>query len=395
MHEASTPSFSLTTHGAITEIPAASWDRLVGDDAPFLRHAFLAALEQHGCVGEALGWIPLHLALHDTEGVLCAAAPCYIKTNGYGEFVFDWAWAEAHHRQGLPYYPKLVVAAPYTPAVAPRILTAAADTNRPRHARALIEGARHLTERLGLSSMHWLFHTEQEGAPLAAQGFLPRLGCQFHWHRHDEHDFDDLLAQFTSAKRKQIRRERRRVTEAGLRLARLRGDQLSATEWATLHHLYCDTFTRLGGVPTLSLEFFAALGESMGESLLVVFCYQGARIVAAAFNLVGARTLYGRHWGCRDTFHSLHFEACYYQGLEHCIATGLDHFQPGAQGEHKISRGFLPTATWSSHWVADPELGVTIARALEHETRGMRAHLRRMQAHSPYRRPTPSSLPSD
>ncbi|KXX65318.1 GNAT family N-acetyltransferase [Marichromatium gracile] len=394
MHDASPPLLSLTTHGAIDEIPATDWNRLVGDDAPFLDHRFLAALERHGCVGEAFGWIPLHLALRDADGVLRAAAPCYLKTNGYGEFVFDWAWAEAHHRSGLPYYPKLVIAAPYTPAVAPRILSAD-DAGRPHHTRALIEGARHLAARLGVSSMHWLFHTEQEGEALASQGLLPRLGCQFHWRRGDEHDFDDLLARFTSAKRKQVRRERRRVAESGLRIARLRGDQLGAAEWASLHRLYCDTFERRGGVPTLSRAFFTTLGETMGESLLVVFCYQGARIVAAAFNLVGARTLYGRHWGCSDAFHSLHFEACYYQGLEHCIATGLDHFQPGAQGEHKVSRGFLPTPTWSSHWIADPELRAAIARALERETLGMREYLRRMQDHSPYRRPASSSSPSD
>ncbi|MFD2110990.1 GNAT family N-acetyltransferase [Thiorhodococcus fuscus] len=377
-------TYRVTTHPAIREIPASDWNRLASPDTPFMRHEFLAAMEDHGCVGESLGWLPMHLALRDEHGHLLGAAPCYLKSNSYGEFVFDWSWADAYHRHGLSYYPKLVIASPYTPATGPRILTEQGAA-REQHASALIQAAARVVERLGVSSTHCLFNTDEEANLLELQGFMRRVGCQFHWNNRGYENFDQMLDTFTSTKRKQIKRERRRVTEAGLRLRRVRGDEVTEEEWGLFHRLYCNTFDKRGGLPTLTLPFFQAIAQDMGENLLLVLAYQGNRIVAAAFNLVGRHSLYGRHWGCTEDFHSLHFEACYYQGLEYCIEQGLNRFEPGAQGEHKVSRGFLPTRTWSGHWVADPTFRAAIARFLEQDTRGMDEYLAAMQTHSPYR----------
>lgn len=376
--------YRLTTHSAIADIPADQWNALAGDDSPFLRHEFLDAMERHGCVGEALGWIPRHLALRDAQEHLVAAAPCYLKFNSYGEFVFDWSWADAYRRKGLAYYPKLVVASPYTPATGPRLLTGDSP-DRARYANTLIQGAVRIAEQAGVSSLHWLFNADDEQTLLEDQGLLRRVGCQFHWHNQGYRSFDDYLNTFTAEKRKKVKRERRRVAESGVRVRRIRGDQVTEAEWATFHRLYCDTFDKRGGIPTFSLPFFQTIGETMGESLLLVLAEYGQDIVAAAFDLVGARSLYGRHWGCFQDFHSLHFEACYYQGLEYCIEQGLTRFEPGAQGEHKVSRGFLPTPTWSAHWIADPAFREAISHFVTQEADGMTDYLAEMQSHSPYR----------
>ena len=378
--------YTLTTHDAIAEIPASEWNRLVDPDAPFLRHEFLAAMERHGCVGESLGWVPRHLALRAPDGRLLAAAPCYLKFNSYGELVFDWAWADAYRRSGLAYYPKLVVASPYTPATGPRLLTAGGP-GQSDYARALIEGAVRAAERMGVSSLHWLFTSERETGLLEEQGLMRRTGCQFHWSNPGYGSFDEFLGTFTAEKRKKVKRERRRVQEAGIRIRLVPGDEATEAQWVTFHRLYEDTFDKRGGIPTLSLPFFQEIGATMGRQLLLVLAYHGTDIVAAAFDLVGERALFGRHWGCFRDFHSLHFEACYYQGLDYCIERGLARFEPGAQGEHKVSRGFLPTPTWSAHWIADPRFRASIRGFLEQETRGMGAYLREMQAHSPYRDP--------
>lgn len=375
--------FSLTLHESIDELPAASWNRLVDPDAPFMRHEFLAAMEHTGCVGEGFGWLPRHLALRDRAGELCAAAPCYIKLNSYGEFVFDWAWADAYRRHGLSYYPKLVVASPYTPATGPRILTG--ESARPDYAGALAQGARQAAERLGVSSIHWLFTTEQETDWLERGGLMRRMGCQFHWTNRGYAHFDHYLEDFTAEKRKKLKRERRRVGEAGIHIERVPGDAASEAQWATFHRLYCDTFDKKGGVPTLSLAFFHEIAATMGEQILLVFAYKGERIVAAAFNLVGAQSLFGRHWGCFEDYHSLHFETCYYQGLEHCIEQGLKRFEPGAQGEHKIARGFLPRRTWSAHWIADERFRAAIGHFLNDELQGMEGYVQEMHTHSPFK----------
>jgi predicted N-acyltransferase len=379
--------YSLRTVEHIDTIPAADWDRLVDPDTPFMRHAFLAALEHQGCVGEAYGWLPRHLALYDAGGRLVAAAPCYLKFNSYGEFVFDWAWADAYRRAGLGYYPKLVVASPYTPATGARILTDD-SARRAERAAALAGGARRLAEELGVSSLHWLFTTEEETRWLEEAGLMRRMGCQFHWQNRGYESFEQMLSTFSAAKRKKINRERRRVRESGIELRVLRGSDVRPEDWDGFHALYCATFDKRGGIPTLSRGFFEEIGSAMGGSLLLVLAYHGGNLVAAAFNLLGSKSLYGRHWGCFEDFHSLHFEACYYQGLDFCIANGLARFEPGAQGEHKISRGFLPTATWSAHWIADGRFGAAIGRFLRHELEEMRDYVEEMRLRSPYKAPS-------
>jgi hypothetical protein len=376
--------YRLTTHASIDEIPAAAWNALAGDDLPHLRHEFLAAMEHHGCVGERFGWLPRHLVLRDAQDRPVAAAPCYLKFNSYGEFVFDWAWADAYQRAGERYYPKLVVASPYTPATGLRLLTGASE-DRHTLARALASGAVQLAERLGVSGLHWLFPSETETGWLRDQGLLPRLGCQFHWQNRGYATFEDFLTEFSAEKRKKVKRERRRVAESGVTLRRVVGHEASPEEWRIFHRLYEDTFDKRGGLPTLSLPFFEEIGQTMGENLLLVFAEHGRRIVAAAFCLKGARTLYGRHWGCFKDFHSLHFEACYYQGLDHCIEHGLARFEPGAQGEHKVARGFLPTRTWSAHWIADPRFRKPISAFLEHEIDAVEDYIAEMNSHSPYK----------
>jgi predicted N-acyltransferase len=380
-------TFSLRIHSAIDEVPAAHWNRLVDADAPFLRHEFLIAQERHACVGEKTGWLPRHLALRDESGALVAAAPCYLKFNSYGEFVFDWAWADAYRRAGLAYYPKLLVASPYTPATGMRILTGDSP-RRADYAAALIRSAGEAAEKLGVSSMHWLFTTEDETDWLERAGLMRRIGCQFHWENRGYRSFDDLLAALTAAKRKKIRRERRRVREAGIEFRVLRGGDVSEDEWALYHILYRATFDKRGGIATLSLGFFREIARSMGDKLLLVLAYHRGEPVAAAFNLIGSRTLYGRHWGCFEDFHSLHFETCYYRGLDYCISSGLERFEPGAQGEYKISRGFLPTRTWSAHWIADDRFRTAIGRFLDLEREGMEDYLAEMQARSPYKQGT-------
>jgi predicted N-acyltransferase len=386
--------YQLSTHASIDELPDDQWNALAGGDAPFLRHEFLAAMEHHGCVGERFGWLPRHLALRDERDQLLAVAPCYLKFNSYGEFVFDWAWADAYQRAGRPYYPKLVIAAPYTPATGSRVLTGASP-RRAELAAALIQGSVQVAERLGVSGVHWLFTSEDETAWMRAAGLMPRLGCQFHWHNDGYASFDDLLATFSAEKRKKVRRERRRVAESGVQIRRVRGDQVSDAEWSIFHRLYEDTFDKRGGIPTLTLPFFQEISRTMGQQLLLVLAEHEGEVVAAAFSLAGDHSLYGRHWGCAKEFHSLHFEACYYQGLEHCIEQGLARFEPGAQGEHKISRGFLPTRTWSAHWIGDSSFRRPIGRFLEHEIEGMEDYIAEMQGRSPYRRDHNNNGPPD
>lgn len=377
-------SLTVETVNRIDNIDVAEWNLLAGTEYPFLRHEFLAALESQGCLGEAYGWLPRHLLLKDSEQHVLAAAPCYLKFNSYGELVFDWSWADAYQRAGLSYYPKLVIASPYTPANGPRILIAD-PTQRPCYARALIEGAVAVAQQMGVSSLHWLFVTEEECEWLESAGLMRRAGCQFHWENLGYRDFDDFLSTLTSRKRKQIKRERRRVRDSGIRFRLLRGTEVGDTEWDIYHQLYRSTFDKRGGIPTLSLGFFREIADTMGDQVLLVLAYDGPRIVAAAFNLIGAHGLYGRHWGCFEDYHSLHFEACYYQGQDFCIREGLQRFEPGAQGEHKVSRGFLPTPTWSNHWIADPKFRSAIAHFLKLETEGMRDYLVEMQEHSPYK----------
>jgi len=378
----------------LSALSAAEWNALVPDRNPFLSHEFLSALERHQCVGESTGWLPWHIICRDERGRLLGAAPLYLKFNSYGEFVFDWGWAEAYRRSNLPYYPKLVGAIPYTPATSPRLLLVADQPAPEETARNLIEYLLEEARRRRWSSIHWLFPPSTELGRLRTQGFLPRLGCQFHWQNQGYRDFQDFLDAFTAKRRKNIHRERRRVREAGLDVRVLTGRELSDGQWRSVHAFYRSTFQRLGGVPTLTLPFFQEMAETLGEQLMVVLAVAHGREVAAAISFRSATTLYGRHWGCQADYDSLHFEACYYQGLDYCIQQGLQRFEPGAQGEHKIYRGFLPTFTHSAHWIAHPGFRQAIAEFLERETPAVRAYAQDLLGHSPYRAEEPSDAPA-
>jgi len=367
----------------LADLDAADWNALDAAGYPFLSYAFLSALEEEDCLGERYGWLPRHVTLWDADNRLVGAVPLYLKFNSYGEFVFDWAWADAYARHGLEYYPKLVSASPYTPATGPKLLThpqAPANT-----VTQLIAATQALAERLGVSSLHWLFTLPAENRALEDSGLLRRVGCQFHWTNHDYADFDAFLATLTSSKRKNIRKERRRVDDAGVSFRLLDGHTANSKDWATFHRFYESTFDKRGGIPTLSRRFFERLAHTAPDDVLLVMCDLGSEPVAAAFCLVGADTLYGRHWGCSAHVDNLHFEACYYQGIEFCIDKGLKRFEPGAQGEHKIPRGFLPTETFSAHWLADARFRDAIAQHLTHETAGMADYLDEMASRSPYR----------
>jgi predicted N-acyltransferase len=368
----------------LDDIPAKEWDALGDTRYPFLRSAFLEALDRGGSVGRQSGWRPFFVTLSDERG-LAAAAPGWLKTHSYGEFVFDFAWAQAYARHGLAYYPKLVVAAPFTPATGPRLLVRqglARSTVVPQLLAAL-EGA---ADERGLSSVHLLFPDEADRSVVAARaGWLMRRDCQFHWRNRGYACFDDFLAGFTAEKRKKAKRERRRVVEDGIRFRAVRGDEATRTEVLMAWELHRTTFRQRGSEPYLSAETFVAIARGMGESLLFQFAMQGGDIVAVAVCFIGGDTLYGRYWGAAGDFHSLHFEACYHQGVEYCIAHGLARFEPGTQGEHKVARGFEPTMTHSAHRIADPRFARAIADYLQAEGAAVDEYAAGIREHVPYR----------
>jgi predicted N-acyltransferase len=370
----------------IRDIPRDVWNGISGTAHPFLRHEFLSALESHGCVGDAHGWWPHHLVAYDATDKLVGVAPLYLKNNSYGEFVFDWAWADAWHRAGIPYYPKLVSSIPYTPVTGSRLLVHP-DSDHAAVARALVDRALLLTTETRASSLHWLFTSASDTALLCEAGLMRRTGCHFHWHNDHYASFDDFLSRLSSRKRKKIRRERRRVMEAGVSLSIVHGSEATDAQWRIMHELYCSTFEKKSGVPTLSLGFFQEISNTMGEQVVLVFATHAQRTVAGAIMLRGDDALYGRHWGCRENFNSLHFETCYYQGIEYCICNKLQLFEPGAQGEHKISRGFLPTYTWSVHWIVDTQFRMAIKRYLLQEHELMVDYHDELLQNSPYRKP--------
>ncbi len=375
-------ALQIKTHSTLAEISREQWSRLATQDNPFVSHAFLSALENNACVGAALGWQPCFLGAWDA-GELVGAVPLYVKDNSYGEFVFDWNWADAYRRFGDHYYPKLVVASPYTPATGPRLLLA--EGAEAHVGPALVEAAVREVQQRGYSSLHWLFPVAEELPLLEAAGMLRRVGVQYHWHNPGYRDFQDYLDALTASKRKMVRRERRRVQEQGVEVRRVSGSDLSDAEWRTVAALYAEIYQRKWGFPTLNEGFFHEVGATMGDQVLLLLGYQAGRCVAGAIDFVGGGVLYGRHWGCFEAYDSLHFELCYYQGIEYAIEQGLRRFEPGAQGEHKISRGFLPEFTWSAHWLANPGFRRAVERYVRAEAQEMEQYAEELGAHSPFR----------
>ncbi|MHB8346781.1 MAG: GNAT family N-acetyltransferase [Acidiferrobacterales bacterium] len=375
----------LSVSESLEQVRPEDWDRVAGCDNPFLSHAFLYALERSGCASGATGWSARHLLLHAADGRLIAAVPLYLKNHSFGEFVFDWAWADAYRRAGLRYYPKLVAAVPFTPVTGPRLLVAPGEDSVANR-RTLTDAARDLADDLGASSLHWLFTTADDTVALEAQGMMRRTGYQFHWHNRGYSDFEDFLAGFSSQKRKKIRRERQQLREAGIETVLLSGHDLGPAHWDQFYEFHLATLRKHGAAPFLTPEFFRILGETMHEHLVMVIARRGRDDVAAALNFRGADALYGRYWGGMQDIPGLHFETCYYRAIEFCIAENIARFEGGAQGGHKLARGFLPNMTYSAHWLRHPEFERAVADFLDRERDGLEAHINELNEHSPFKK---------
>ena len=370
---------------AIGPVDSTQWNRLQGTDSPFLRHEFLAAMESTGCVGPGTGWLPCHVLLFDARQRLAGAMPLYRKTNSWGEFVFDFAWADAYHQAGLSYYPKLVSAIPYTPATSARCL-AAPDQDRSVVIRELVAAARQYAMEIKASSVHLLFPTPDEVGQLEQEGLLLRKDCQFHWHNRNYQNFDDFLGELTSVKRKKLRRERRRIEEAGIRFQTLHGDELDEAAWTAIMPLYASSFWRRGRQPYLNRDFFLEVSRQLPDKIVVILAQYQSEPIACAICFRSDETLFGRYWGSSGRYHSLHFETCYYQGIDYCIANGLARFEPGTQGEHKISRGFVATECWSAHWLSHPQFAAAMDHFLDRERGYIDEYMDAVREHEPYRR---------
>jgi predicted N-acyltransferase len=377
------PAERIEFFSSIDQLDARQWNALTGGTYPFARHEFLAALEHAGCVGGGSGWQPHYLALRDAAG-LAGAAAVYLKTHSYGEFVFDFGWAEAYERLGRRYYPKLTLAAPFTPATGPRLLVRGGLDQEAIGAQLLAALEGHAVAK-GISSVHALFLDERAHAACAARGWLLRRDCQFHWSNRGYASFEDYLESFTAEKRKKARRERRRVAEGGVHFETRFGGELDAPLLERIYALHRDTFLRHGHEPYLTPAFFAEIARRLPESLMVKLALHGRTLVAVAVFFRSEDTLYGRYWGAAADFHSLHFETCYHQGIEFCIEHGLQRFEPGTQGEHKVSRGFEPRLTWSAHFIADRQFRGAIAQYLEREGAAVENYALEVQEHVPYR----------
>lgn len=362
-------------------IASSDWDAMVPDGNPFVSHAFLHGMETSGCLREDYGWRACHVVLVE-DGRLLAAAPTYLKGNSHGEFVFDWSWAAAWERAGGDYYPKLLVASPYSPVSGPRLLVRPGE-DAPALRRRLVAALVDEADRLGLSSVHANFLTDDERDAFDAR-WLARSDYQFHWHNRGYGDFAEFLAALTAKKRKNIRQERTHAQATGLTLDMRGGDTLDDAAWAQIHALYELTFDMKGNHAALTLPFFRHLGRTMGANVQVAMACDGDRIVAMALFLRGGDTLYGRYWGARVEVSGLHFELCYYRGIDYAIREGLARFEPGAQGEHKLARGFLPSLTHSRHYIAQEGFRQAVADALVHEARHREAYRAELLTHSPY-----------
>lgn len=393
--------------GDLSTVPAAAWDGLANPgwrmDAagaiapldpsappsvpfnPFLSHTFLVALEEAGSVGEGTGWYPRHLLVRDADGTLLGAAPAYLKTHSRGEYVFDYGWAHAFERAGGRYYPKLQVAVPFTPVPGPRLL-AGAGPEAPARRALLGEALKALADTARASSVHVTFASEADCAALATEGWLERHDNQFHWENEGYETFDDFLAALASRKRKQLRRERRDALSNGISVEWVTGSEITEAHWDDFFAFYMDTGARKWGMPYLNREFFSLLGERMAGRVALVFAVRGGRRIAGALNLVGSDTLYGRYWGCLEEHPFLHFEICYYQAIDYALAHGLSRVEAGAQGQHKLARGYVPKTTRSAHFIMHPGLRDAVARFLEQERTAVEEEQELLSAFAPFRK---------
>ena len=376
---------SIEVLDSLAGVEPQAWNALAGGH-PFLRHEFLHALHETGCASPRSGWAPQYLTLRQGAS-LVGAMPLYLKSHSYGEYVFDWAWADAYHRHGLEYYPKLLSAIPFSPVTAPRLLAQDSAT------RALLIGAALQLAREA-SSLHVLFPPEPEAHEMEAAGMMLRRSVQFHWENRGYGSFDAFLAELASAKRKKIRQERRKVREAGVRFQRLVGAEIREEHWAFFTRCYSNTYRAHRSTPYLNLAFFRRLGETLPEHVLLVLAELDGKPIAGALNIFSPSALYGRYWGALGHVPMLHFETCYYQALEFCIERGIALFEGGAQGEHKLARGFMPVQTWSAHWLKHPQFAAAVEKFLARESAGIESYVDELNERSPFRREEGNRFPS-
>jgi predicted N-acyltransferase len=372
------PSFSLHVTDTLAAIEPSSWDALVGGQ-PLLSHAFLHALHETGCATPVTGWTPRYLLLREGDA-LVGAMPLYLKAHSYGEYVFDWSWADAYRRHGQRYYPKLLAAIPFTPATGPRLLAAGKQARQ-----RLLEGALALLAEKRFSSLHILFPDADDAAQCAAAGLLMRDSLQFHWHNPGYRDFADFLSTLNHDKRKKIRQERRRLDEAGVGFRRSTGADISASEWAFFYRCYVNTYRQHGSTPYLSLSFFERIGATMPDNVVLVIGSRHGKPLCAALDVFDKGTLWGRYWGATSYVPGLHFEACYYQAIEFCIERRIGLFEGGAQGVHKLARGFLPVTTRSAHAIADPDFARAIGAFVARERTDVAQTVDELERASPFR----------
>jgi predicted N-acyltransferase len=369
---------------SMAQVDEAAWNQVAGKSYPFLRHEFLLSLEQSGSACEHTGWLPAHLLVMDQEK-LVAFMPLYLKQHSYGEYVFDRQWAQAYQQQRLDYYPKWLTAVPFTPCQGNRIAIQSEQLEQLEIMGILLAYIKQRSEQLGISSWHCLFPDKQQADNLRSLGLSIREGVQFQWFNQGYRDFNDYLDTLNASKRKMLKRERRRVREQGVHLLRIAGQDVSEQQWQIFFKFYTMTYLKRGSQPYLNLAFFQQIAASMGEQLLLILAIKDDIPIAAALSFVGTDTLYGRYWGCYEEYNSLHFEACYYQGLDYCIEQGLKRFDSGAQGEHKISRGFEPVTTYSAHWIRDPRLAKAIEHSLAREQKAVQIYKQDAATYLPFR----------
>jgi predicted N-acyltransferase len=373
---------------SISDVPAEHWDACAGPGNPFLSHAFLLSLEESESVCPRTGWLPQHLLYENDQGELLGAAPLYLKGHSHGEYVFDWGWADAFERAGGKYYPKLLSAVPFTPVTCRKLLIRP-DADPIRTAEILAGGLIGVTDQHAVSSLHVNFPPEEESALLEEMGFLRRRALQYHWENRGYESFDDFLGDLSSRKRKSIRKERREAAEHGVEIKMLTGDAIEPRHWDAFYRFYMDTSDRKWGSAYLNREFFALLGERMADRVLLVMAEYEGHLVGGALNLIGEDTLYGRNWGCVADFKFLHFEACYYRAIDFAIERGLAKVEAGAQGQHKIQRGYLPTFTYSNHYIPDPGFASAVKDFLDRESRHMAEEKDYLAEGSPFRKAAP------
>jgi len=376
---------SVSVAETIHELAPEEWDALAGENNPFVEHRFLTALEDSGSLGADSGWLPTYLLIRDGSGALRGAAPTYLRSNSYGEYIFDWAWARACQNAGISYYPKITAAVPFTPATGPRLLVHPEEDVSAMRA-VLGRAALSLAQQSTCSSVHWLFCSEEEARDLEQQGYLVRQTFQYHWTNRGWPDFDSFLSDLSRKRRGEITRERRRLHDADIEVVLLRGEEMDPSHWQELLTFYQDTIAKMGGIPYLKPAFFLEQApQLLAERTIAVLARRDGQWVAGSLSFTRGKHLYGRYWGCREDVPGLHFELCYHRLIEHAIDTGMTRFEAGAQGDHKVRRGLLPSSTWSAHYLAHPGLREAVVKHLDYERDQVRQQMEWLRGHGPYK----------